>query len=160
MILLFVGFPSLTPPVGTPLLQLLQRGAFQMAFGRDTFLQNQKAPFGTPDLRLVTCDLRLSPTCLNSSRLQPVLIYHQFASAAATTFANVIIIPACTNGGQQGVIAQDWRLRQTEAKEGTPSSRNSLIFFITCIGTPSSQKIFFLMIVPAVALRQGAPGDR
>mgnify|MGYP007016083920 CR=1 FL=1 len=60
MILLFVGFPSLTPPVGTPLLQLLQRGAFQMAFGRDTFLQNQKAPFGTPDLRLVTCDLRLA----------------------------------------------------------------------------------------------------
>jgi hypothetical protein len=55
-----------------------------------------------------------------------ILIYHQFVCAAAMAFANVIAIPAFTTGGQQGVIAQDWRLRQAGAKEGTPSSKNSL----------------------------------
>ena len=61
--------------------------------------------------------------CLNSSRLQPVLIYHQFACVAAMTFANVITMPASPTGGQQGVIAEDRRPRRAGAQEGTPSSR-------------------------------------
>ena len=51
-----------------------------------------------------------------------VLIYHQFACATAMLFANVITIPASTNGGQQGVIAEDRRPRRAGAKEGAPSS--------------------------------------
>ena len=51
-----------------------------------------------------------------------VLIYHQFASAAVISFANVMTITAAPNGGQQGVIAQDRRLRRAGAKEGAPSS--------------------------------------
>ena len=71
-----------------------------------------------------------NPSCLNSSRLQQVLIYHQFATAAAKTSANVITLPACTTGGQQGVIAQDRRPRRAWAKEGTPSSKSSSFLFI------------------------------
>ena len=52
-----------------------------------------------------------------------ILSYHQFASAAAMTSANVISIPAFTNGGQHGVIAEDRFPNRAEAKEGTPSSR-------------------------------------
>ena len=73
----------------------------------------------------LACEIR---TCLNSSRLQSVLIYLQFVSAAARSFANLIVIPACTTGGQHGVIAQDRRLRQAVAQEGMPSSRRSLPF--------------------------------
>jgi len=62
---------------------------------------------------------------------------------AAKAFANVIAIPAFTTGGQQGEIAQDWRLRQAGAKEGAPSSRNSLssILAYICIGGTLFQKI-------------------
>ena len=42
-------------------------------------------------------------------------------------FSNVITIPASTNGGQQGVIAQDRRLRRAGAQEGAPSSKKLLI---------------------------------
>ena len=76
-------------------------------------------------VQALTCEIR---ACLNSSRLQPVLIYHQFVSAAARLFANVIAIPACTNGGQHGVIAEDWRPGQAVAQEGAPSSKRSLPF--------------------------------
>jgi len=41
-----------------------------------------------------------------------ILIYHQFASAAARMFKNVMKTPAFTTGGQQGVIAEDRRLRR------------------------------------------------
>ncbi|NLG19383.1 MAG: hypothetical protein GX556_18840 [Fibrobacter sp.] len=74
-----------------------------------------------------------------------ILIYHQFVCAAARTFANVIAIPAFTTGGQQGVIAEDWRLRQAGAQEGTSSSKKSLLFFITCIGDTLFQKILTLL---------------
>ena len=46
-----------------------------------------------------------------------VLIYHQFASAAARAFKNVMSIPACKNGGQHGVIAEDRRLRRAKTQE-------------------------------------------
>ena len=52
-----------------------------------------------------------------------ILIYYQFAAAAAMAIENVITIPAFAAGGQHGVIAQDRRLRRAGAKEGTPSSR-------------------------------------
>ena len=63
------------------------------------------------------------PYLFNSERLQSVLIYHQFASAAVRTFANVITIPASTTGGQQGVIAEDRHPRRAGVKEGGPSSK-------------------------------------
>ena len=63
-------------------------------------------------------------TFLNSSRLQPVLIYHQFAGADATTFANVMKIPVFTIGGQHGVIAEDRFPNRAGAQEGTPSFKN------------------------------------
>jgi len=76
MISPFVGFISLTPPVGTP---LLQRGALQTGIcagniyflisfflekrvsccGFVTFLQNQKVSIEIPDLLLATCDFPL-----------------------------------------------------------------------------------------------------
>ena len=62
-------------------------------------------------------------TFLNSSRLQPVLIYHQFAGADATTFANVMKIPVFTIGGQHGVIAEDRFPNRAGAQEGTPCSK-------------------------------------
>ena len=46
---------------------------------------------------------------------------------------NVMLLPAFANGGQQGVIAEDRFNNRAEAQEGTPSSRNSLFLFITCI---------------------------
>ena len=57
-----------------------------------------------------------------------------------------------TNGGQQGVIAQDRRLRRAGAKEGAPSSKNSLSLFITCIGEAPIQKLYILFINFKVSL--------
>jgi len=119
MILPFVGCISLTPPVGTPLQLERWRGALQTGIWtgniyflnsfslekrvscRDfvTFLQTPKAPFEIPDLRLVTF-----PYMLEFFEAIINLIYHQFVCAAAMSFANVITIPACATGGQQGVI--------------------------------------------------------
>jgi len=81
-------------------------------------------PCGDPSLTARPQN-RNRPYLFNSERLQPVLIYHQFVCAAAMSFANVIPIPAFTTGGQQGVIAEDRRLRRSGAKEGTPSSKSS-----------------------------------
>ena len=120
--------------------------------------KTKKAPFGTPNLRPATCHLKLSLTCLNSSRLQPVLIYHQFASAAATTFANVKSIPAFTTGGQHGVIAEDRFPNRAGAQEGTPSSKKSLSLILanTCIRGPLFQKLLILTNY----LYWGAPSSR
>jgi hypothetical protein len=74
-----------------------------------------------------------------------ILIYLQFASAAAKAFENVKIKPASTTSGQHGVIAEDRRPRRAGAQEGAPSSRKSLFLFFTCIGDALFQKILILV---------------
>ena len=60
--------------------------------------------------------------------------------------ANVITMPASTTGGQQGVIAEDRRLRRAGAKEGAPSSKNSLSYFIACIGGTLFQRQIYISV--------------
>ena len=120
---------------------------------KSLFLHNYFLDWGTPFSRncifLLTPFLtvrprnRNRPYLFNSERLQPVLIYHQFASAAARAFENVMRIPASTTGGQQGVIAQDRRLRRAGAKEGTPSSKKSLFLRIPSIQYPSVETLSY-----------------
>ncbi len=92
--------------------------------------KSPKLPEASRRTSLQERDLRILIACLNSSKLQYVLIYLQFASAAAKASANVMAIPAFTTGGQHGVIAEDWRLRQAAAQEGAPSSKRTLSLFL------------------------------
>ncbi len=69
--------------------------------------------------------------------------------------AYVMKLPAFATGGQQGVIAQDWRLRQAGAKEGAPSSRKSLFLIIACIGDVLFQKV--LIFIYYLYLGQSLP---
>ena len=54
-------------------------------------------------------------------------------------------LPALTTGGQHGVIAQEWRLRQAGAKEGAPSSKKSLFLNSVGIGGTLFQKLLILV---------------
>jgi len=76
-----------------------------------------------------------------------ILIYHQFASAAVKAFANVMTLPAFTNGGQHRGIAKTGFLTGLERKGGRPLPKSLYSCLLLVLGTPSSRSSLSLILV-------------